>query len=89
VRAGTVGFISAQARLWAARQGHKKRYANKVREKNQARYSEKMANPMYSVADYDVPPEDDLMNIDPNTQEFRQLDFLTKIRILRQRKNRS
>ena len=83
---GNPGFISAQARLWSLRRSQKKHHANKVKDLNRKKYEEAMANPAYSVSDYDVAPS---VDVNPNSPDFKYLPPLERIRILRQQSKKS
>jgi hypothetical protein len=83
---GNQGFVSAQARVLAERRNNKRRWRNKVKDKNRAKYDESHSNPQYSQADYDELPETD---ISPNSPDFKNLPPLERIRLLRQQSGRS
>ncbi len=58
-------------------------------EINQKKYDARLANPKFSGADYRQPADDDLLQIEINSAEFKALSPIARIRILRTRSGRN
>ena len=56
---------------------------------NQMKYDARLAHPKLTGAEYREPADDDLMQIDVGSEEFKALDSLERIRILRTRSERN
>jgi hypothetical protein len=68
-------------KLFVAQQSLKKR----LRKRNQEKYDARIDRPNFHRSDYEQMPDDHLANIHPNSEEFKSLSSLDKIRILRLR----
>lgn len=68
-------------RLFVAQQNSKKWR----RQRNQEKYDARMDGPTFHRKDYEQMPDDHLADIHPNSEEFKTLSSLDKIRILRLR----
>lgn len=56
---------------------------------NQLKYDARLANPKFTGADYREPADDDLLQIEIGSAEFKELSPLERIRILRTRSGRN
>lgn len=56
---------------------------------NQLKYDARLANPKFTGADYREPADDDLLQIEIGSAEFKALSPLERIRILRTRSSRN
>jgi hypothetical protein len=56
---------------------------------NQLKYDSRLSNPNFSGADYREPADDDLLQIEIGSAEFKTLSPLERIRILRTRSGRN
>lgn len=78
---GAPRFQPYRNKLFVAQQSGKKRR----RKRNQEKYDAQMGNPTFHRNDYEQMPVEYLADIHPNSEEFKSLSSLDRIRILRMR----